>query len=85
LINSRRGEAIANRVLRIKKAGEKGVWTADAWWLERQLPEDFGQKPEKKDIKITLEVRDCTQDRDPRIATVADVALVAIEDCIKED
>jgi len=29
--------------LNIAKAGEKGIWTASAWILERRYPEEFGR------------------------------------------
>jgi hypothetical protein len=38
-----RAEAIAARVSHIADAGSKGAWQADAWWLERQVPQEFGQ------------------------------------------
>ena len=41
LVQAKRSEAIAERVARIRQAGQKGLWTADAWWLERQEPELF--------------------------------------------
>ena len=41
LVQAKRAEAIAERVERIRQAGVKGLWTADAWWLERQEPELF--------------------------------------------
>jgi len=41
LVEAKRSEAIAERVERIRQAGKKGLWTADAWWLERQEPELF--------------------------------------------
>jgi hypothetical protein len=35
-------DGIAARVARIAKAGQGGVWQADAWWLERCCSEEFG-------------------------------------------
>lgn len=37
-------EAVAKRVARIDAAAAKGNWQADAWWLERRRPKDFGRK-----------------------------------------
>jgi len=42
--------AITLRARRIYKAGETN-WQADAWWLERVDPENFGRK-EKVEAKI---------------------------------
>lgn len=36
--------AIALRVENIRQAGADGNWQADAWWLERVDPENFGRK-----------------------------------------
>ncbi len=38
-----RAESVAQRVMRIEAAAQAGVWQADAWWLERQYPEEFGR------------------------------------------
>ena len=35
---------VARRLERIEKAAEKGSWQADAWWLERNCPEQWGRK-----------------------------------------
>jgi hypothetical protein len=32
------------RILRIDKAGKDGHWQADAWYLERKFPEEYGRK-----------------------------------------
>ncbi len=32
------------RVTRIAAAGARGVWQADAWWLERMFPETWGRR-----------------------------------------
>lgn len=32
------------RILRIDKAGKEGHWQADAWYLERKFPEEYGRK-----------------------------------------
>ncbi|WP_299523296.1 hypothetical protein [uncultured Methanobrevibacter sp.] len=41
--------AIALRVENIRKAGQDGTWQADAWWLERIDPKNFGLR---KDISL---------------------------------
>lgn len=38
-----RSEAIAKKVAVISSAASQGDWKASAWWLERQVPEDFGR------------------------------------------
>ena len=47
--------AITLRARRIYKAGETN-WQADAWWLERVDPENFGRK-EKVEAKIEADVK----------------------------
>jgi DNA invertase Pin-like site-specific DNA recombinase len=37
-------ESEAERVRRIRTAGQGGNWQADAWWLERRRPERWGRK-----------------------------------------
>jgi hypothetical protein len=37
------GRLIAKRLARIDHAGAAGTWQADAWTLERRLPEHFGR------------------------------------------
>ncbi len=32
------------RILRIDKAGKEGHWQADAWYLERKFPDEYGRK-----------------------------------------
>lgn len=44
-----KAEAVAKKVAVIAKSGNDGDWRAAAWWLERQLPEEFG-KTEKLEI-----------------------------------
>lgn len=39
-----RAEAEAERIRRINVAGVNGTWQADAWWLERFNPKDWGRK-----------------------------------------
>lgn len=29
---------------RIRQAGQNGIWTADAWYLERRYPHEFGRR-----------------------------------------
>ena len=38
-----RAEAIAKKVAVVSSAASQGDWKASAWWLERQVPEDFGR------------------------------------------
>jgi hypothetical protein len=67
-IKRRRSQALHERVERIRAAGQKGIWTADAWYLERQHPEEFGLKQDKPAINIQVVVRDCTVDAPKVIA-----------------
>jgi hypothetical protein len=61
-IQQMRGQAIADRIATLKKASEDPKhWTAAAWWLERQEPEEFALKQPPKNISLTVEVKDCTQ------------------------
>ena len=41
--------AIAESIQKIRLAGEK-TWTAHAWWLERRVPDDWGNH-QKLDVK----------------------------------
>lgn len=56
-----RAEAIQERVKRIKAAGRKGNWMADAWWLERQLPQEFG-KVDRVEITLKDEAKRIAQE-----------------------
>lgn len=47
--------AITLRARRIYKAGEM-TWQADAWWLERVDPENFGRR-NTHDVKMKAEVK----------------------------
>lgn len=42
-VEQARAEAITKKVAVIAKAGNDGDWRAAAWYLERQVPEDFGK------------------------------------------
>jgi hypothetical protein len=44
-----KAEAITKKVAVIAKSGNEGDWRAAAWWLERQMPEEFG-KTDKLEI-----------------------------------
>jgi hypothetical protein len=35
---------VVSRLERIQAAGRDGVWQADAWWLERRHPEQWGRR-----------------------------------------
>lgn len=37
-------KAKMRRILRIELAAQNGAWQADAWYLERKYPEEFGRK-----------------------------------------
>ena len=45
-VNKAQGMAVVARLQRIQKAAKRGVWQADAWWLERRYPSDFGIRHE---------------------------------------
>ena len=81
LIEQKRAQAIRQRVERIKEAGVKGTWTADAWWLERQKPEEFGIKPIQRDINIQIEIRDCTKDQE----SLPEPVPVKLIDCAESE
>ena len=42
-VEQARAEAITKKVAVIAKSGNEGDWRAAAWWLERQVPEEFGK------------------------------------------
>jgi len=42
------------RVDIIKKAGDKGEWTAAAWWLERMEPDTYGKKQVMRHEKVEM-------------------------------
>lgn len=42
-VEQARAEAIAKKIAVIAKSGNEGDWRAAAWWLERQVPEEFGK------------------------------------------
>lgn len=37
-------QAMSDRIARIQAAAKTGNWQADAWWLERRHPNDFGRR-----------------------------------------
>ncbi len=41
-VEKARAECVARKVKRVQEAGEKS-WQADAWWLERNLPNLYGR------------------------------------------
>lgn len=56
-----RAEAIAKKVAVISSAASQGDWKASAWWLERQVPEDFGKVDKQEvmshsvsEVKVTI-------------------------------
>jgi hypothetical protein len=42
-VEQAKAEAITKKVAVIAKSGNDGDWRAAAWWLERQMPEEFGR------------------------------------------
>lgn len=48
-------EAKLKRLARIEQAAaDPKYWTADAWWLERKYPDEFGRR-ERREVTITYE------------------------------
>ena len=65
-IQEAKSVAITLRARRIYKAGESN-WQADAWWLERVDPDNFGRKDTHKidmdakaDVNAQVSMRDAT-------------------------
>jgi hypothetical protein len=48
------GEAEARFLTQIAKAATNGTWQAAAWWLERRLPAEYGQRA-RLDVHVELE------------------------------
>jgi flagellar motor switch/type III secretory pathway protein FliN len=48
-VEQAKAEAVTKKVAVIAKSGNEGDWRAAAWWLERQMPEEFG-KTDKLEI-----------------------------------
>ena len=42
-VEQAKAEAVTKKVAVIAKSGNEGDWRAAAWWLERQMPEEFGR------------------------------------------
>jgi len=62
-IEQKKAQAVHDRVSRILEAGRKGVWQADAWWLERRRPEQFMLRQKlDTDSKFIIEIRTVSQD-----------------------
>lgn len=40
------------RLHRIEQAAKKGEWQADAWWLERRYPDEWGRR-ERHDVTMS--------------------------------
>jgi hypothetical protein len=56
-----RAEAIAKKVAAVSSAASQGDWRASAWWLERQVPEEFGRVDKQEvlshsvsEVKVTV-------------------------------
>lgn len=43
-IEKAEAEAVTRKLARIDKAGKEGHWQADAWWLERRHPQEWGRR-----------------------------------------
>lgn len=63
-------KAKMRRILRIEQAGREGNWQADAWYLERKYPEEFGRK-------LTLQIS-------PEHAALLQMAGLTISDAWKK-
>lgn len=68
-VEEAKSKAIALRARRICKAG-KSNWQADAWWLERVDPENFGRKDTHKidmdakaDVNSKVSINDSTDNQ----------------------
>ena len=68
-IKEAKSVAITLRARRIYKAGESN-WQADAWWLERVDPDNFGRKDTHKidmdaraDVNAQVSMRDATDNQ----------------------
>jgi hypothetical protein len=50
--------AAMRKLARIENAGREGDWRADAWWLERRLPDEYGKSV--ADIRFSggIEIRE---------------------------
>jgi hypothetical protein len=48
------GRAEATYLAQIARAATNGTWQAAAWWLERRLPSEFGQRA-RLDVHVELE------------------------------
>jgi transposase len=42
-------QGVLSRLMRIQNAAREGAWQADAWWLERRQPEQWGKR-DKLDV-----------------------------------
>ncbi|HEY7119665.1 MAG TPA: hypothetical protein VH475_23950 [Tepidisphaeraceae bacterium] len=52
-IQQAEAEAALMRLDRLRVAGEEH-WQADAWWLERRFPQDFGRRITEVDLRVSL-------------------------------
>lgn len=84
-IRKAEAQAEATRVARIAKAGQDGIWTADAWYLERRYPERWGRRVQE--IKHSGSIDTATLNYDSlskaqlaRIAAGEDPAKVLSDD-----
>ena len=62
-----RSEARIMRLNNIKQAGQAGNWQADAWWLERNFPDEYGRR-ERRDVNLTISIDDAEKAIDAEIA-----------------
>ena len=56
-VEKARAECVARKAKRVQEAGEK-PWQADAWWLERNLPNLYGrnQRVEVESRSVSVNV-----------------------------
>lgn len=72
-------EAAARSLNRIRAAGERGVWKADAWFLERKFPQQWGrwERVTVEDIGGQQDARNIM--RDKRVRDLLDRAAAELE------
>lgn len=72
-------EAAASSVERIRAAGRRGIWKADAWFLERKFPQQWGrwERVTVEDVGGQKEARDVM--RDKRVRDLLDRAASELD------
>lgn len=48
--------SVTRRLARIEAAAENGNWTADAWYLERRYPDEWGRRVQEQRHSGSIEV-----------------------------